>query len=97
MKNVVINNKTVEIKPINFAAICELEELGFDVKKVGSKTFSSIRSAVAYHMGITLEQASVEIESHFKSGGSVDDIVPLLDAIVESDFFDSLARKAKSK
>lgn len=97
MKSVIVNNKNVEIKPIDFAAICALEDLGFDVMNVQKKTFSSIRAAVAFHMGVSLHTAADEIESHFKNGGTVEDISPLLTAIVESDFFSSLARQAAVK
>lgn len=92
MNTVMINNKVVVIKNIDFSAICELEDLGLDVSKVGSKTFSSVRSAVAFHMGISLDDAGKEIENHIKNGGKLDALVPLLEAIVESDFFQALAQ-----
>ena len=96
MNTIKINNKVVIIKPIDFDAICTLEDLGFDVSKVGSKAFSSIRSAVAFNMGITLQEASTEIEQHIKNGGKFDEFVPLLEAITQSDFFQDLARNAEN-
>lgn len=97
MNTVKINNKIVIIKPIDFEAICKLEDLGFDVTKVGSKTFSSLRSSVAFHMGITLQEASSEIEEHIKNGGKVEEFAPLLEAITESDFFQNLARNTETE
>lgn len=97
MKNVVINNKTITLKPIDFGAICDLEELGFNVTSVSNRAFSSIRCAVAYQMGITLEEASAEIENHVKNGGGISDFTPFLEAITESDFFQNLAQSKVKK
>lgn len=97
MNTIIINKKIVTIKPIDFSAICALEDLGFDVTKVGSKAFSSVRSAVAFHMGVTLEEASAEIETHVKNGGKINDFVPLLEAITESDFFQNLAQNTEEE
>ena len=96
MNTIKINNKVVIIKPIDFDAICTLEDLGFDVAKVGSRTLSSIRSAVAFNMGITLQEASAEIEQHIKNGGKFDEFAPLLEAITQSDFFQNLARNMEN-
>lgn len=87
MNNIVINNTTVNIKPINFEAICALEDLGFDVQTIGNKTFSSIRCAVAFHMDITVENASKVIEEHILNGGKLADFAPFLESITKSDFF----------
>ena len=96
MNTITINNKTVVIKPINFAAICELEEFGFSVTGIKDKTFSSIRAAVAYHMGVGIDQASTEIESHILNGGILSDFFPLVEAITESDFFQNLTQNARA-
>lgn len=95
MNTIIINNKTVVIKPINFSAICELEEFGFSLTGIKDKTFSSIRAALAYNMGVNLDQASIEIENHVKNGGTLSDFFPLVEAITESDFFQSLTQNTK--
>ena len=92
MNNIVINNTTVNIKPINFEAICALEDLGFDVQTIGSKTFSSIRCSVAYHMDITVPEASKMIEEHIINGGKLADFLPFLEAITKSDFFIAITK-----
>lgn len=97
MKNVIINNKSIAIKPIDFGAICDLEELGFDLSNVTNKTFSSIRCAVAYHMDMPITEVNAEIENHIKNGGVISDFLPFLEAITESDFFQSLVQSTKNK
>ena len=95
MNNVIINNKAINLKPINFEALCELEELGFDVTSVSKKAFSSIRCAVAYQMGISNSEASLEIEEHIKNGGKIADFSPFIEAITNSDFFQSMTSDNK--
>ena len=31
MKSVIINGKTIKVKPIDFEGICDLEDLGFEI------------------------------------------------------------------
>lgn len=93
MKTIVINGKSITTKPINFEAICELEDMGFEVLSVRRRAFSSIRSAFAYHSGFSLDEASSQIEEHIKNGGRVEDFTPFLEAITESDFFKALTQK----
>lgn len=94
---VVINNKSIRIKPINFEAICDLEDLGLDLKAVGKKTFSAFRCVLAYNADISLSEASSEIESHIKNGGKINDLFPLVEAVTSSDFFNSLVKSAESQ
>ena len=97
MNNIVINNTTVNIKPIDFEAICALEDLGFDVQTIGRKTFSSIRYAVAYHMDISVTEASTVIEKHITNGGKLADFVPFLESITKSDFFIALTKGTQTE
>ena len=97
MNTTIINGKTVKIKNINFEAICQLEDLGFDVNTISKKTFSNIRTAVAFNMGISLAEASVEIEEHIKNGGKIDAFVPLIEALINSDFFQSISQNAENE
>lgn len=96
-RHITINGKIVAIKPINFSAICDLEELGFSVAGMKDKTFSSIRAAVAYNMGTTLDLAGTEIENHIKNGGKLTDFFSLIEAITESDFFQALTQNTEGK
>lgn len=90
MKNIVINGKSITIKPINFDAICNLEEMGLDLLNINKKAFSTFRCLMAFNANIPLTEASVEIESHIANGGNITDLVPLVNAVVESDFFKTL-------
>lgn len=90
-KTITINGKNYTIKNIDFKAICELEELGLSLAEIKSKTFSCLRSCVAFQIGATLDQANIEIEEHFKKGGKLEDLIPCIEAVVNSDFFQHLA------
>lgn len=90
MKKIIINGKEFSIKKIDFNAMCELEDLGFDTVKAGSKSMSTLRALVAWVMGVDSEQAGVELTNHFQNGGKVDDLMPLMEALQDSDFFKSL-------
>lgn len=92
MKSVIINGKTIKVKPIDFEGICDLEDLGFEISSLKKKTFSSMRCATAYQMGISLEEATTEIENHIKNGGKASDFAPFIEAIYKSDFFEALMK-----
>lgn len=92
MKTITINNKEYNIKKIDFNALCELEDLGFAVGEVKSKTFKTLRALVAFVAECDVEKASEIIEQHLKNGGKVDDFTPLFTMISESDFFRNISQ-----
>lgn len=92
-KVVVINGKNVEIKPVDFNGVCELSENGFDFESGKVKIFSSLRACLAYNMGADLVTAGKEIEEHIKGGGKIDDLLPMLEAVTDSDFFQAVLKK----
>ena len=93
---ITINGKKIEIKNVDFSAICELEELGLEFLNIQRKLFASIRILMAFNANITLEEAGVEIESHIKNGGNITDLTVMVEAITDSDFFkDLIARNQK--
>ena len=99
-RNVTINKKAYGVKKIDFNAICELEDYGVslaDLATFKKKPFSLFRGCFAFHSGLTLEQASNEMEQHLVDGGTFDDFQPFVDALVESDFFDKLAKSQAKK
>lgn len=91
-KTVVVNGKEIAIKKIDFNAVCELEDLGFNITNIKDKTFSTIRALVAFNMGIDVVKASAEIEEHLKNGGTITDLTPMIEAVADSDFFQSLTK-----
>ena len=90
-KEIIINGKNYSLKKIDFSAICTLEELGFSVAEVKSKTFMSYRACFAFHSGLDLIKAGEEIEAHIKNKGKMADLNPFLNAVLESDFFQNLS------
>lgn len=95
MNKVKINGKEYQLKNIDFGAMCELEELGFDIKNVEKKSFSTIRALVAFTMGVSIEKAGQEIEEHLANGGKFDDFAPISQSFSESDFFTKLLSQKK--
>lgn len=92
-----VNNKSIIVKPIDFEAICALEDLGFDIANVRKKLFGSYRCVLAYNADISLEEASKEIENHIKNGGKLNDLYPFVEAILNSDFFKSMLANSENK
>lgn len=91
-KTITINGKEYEIKPINFKALYELGELGFDVDEVNTKTMKCARILCAYTMQCDFETVDKEVDAHMASGGSIVDLKPLFDNIAESDFFRNIPK-----
>jgi hypothetical protein len=88
MKKITINSKDYNIdKVIDFNAICELEELGLSLSDLKKTKMTSIRALLAYVGGMDTDTAGAEIMEHLKKGGSFEDFTPLIDSLVESDFF----------
>lgn len=88
MKKITINSKDYNIdKVIDFNAICELEELGLSLSDLKKTKMTSIRALLAYVGGMDTDTAGAEIMEHLKKGGSFEDFTPLINTLVESDFF----------
>ena len=88
MKKITINSKDYNIdKVIDFNGICELEDLGLDLSNLKKTKMSSIRALLAYVGGMDTDTAGAEIMEHLKKGGSFEDFTPLINGLVESDFF----------
>lgn len=98
MKKITINSKDYNLdKVIDFNAICELEDLGLSVTTLKKSNMSAVRALLAWFGDITVEQAGAEIMAHLKNGGSFDDCVPLINALVESDFFLATQQSVENK
>ena len=87
MKKITVNGKEYTLKTIDFSAICDLESLGLDISSAHKQTFTTLRALLAHAMGVDMEVASQEIQKHIVGGGKLDDLKPLFDNLVESDFF----------
>lgn len=91
-KNITINGKEYQLKPIDFNAVCQLEELGFSVADLKNRTFNAIRSCFAFHSNLDLEKSGKELEAHLKNGGKQQDFATIIQVVIESDFFQNLSK-----
>ena len=98
MKKITTNSKDYNIdKVIDFNGICELEDLGLDLSNLKKTKMSSIRALLAYVGGMDTDTAGAEIMEHLKKGGSFEDFTPLINSLVESDFFQATRQPSEEK
>ena len=58
---------------------------------------TSIRALLAYVGGMDTDTAGAEIMEHLKKGGSFEDFTPLINSLVESDFFQATRQPSKEE
>lgn len=88
MKKITINSKDYNLdKVIGFNEMCELEDLGLSVATFDKSRFTTFRALFAWFGDMDAEEAGNEILAHLKNGGTIKDLSPLIDAFIESDFF----------
>ena len=98
MKKITINSKDYNIdKVIDFNAVCELEDLGLSLTDLKKTKMSSVRALLAYMGDMSSDEAGKEIMEHLKNGGSFEDFTPLIDSLVESDFFQATRQPSEEK
>lgn len=95
MNKIIINEKEYEIPEINFSAVRRLEKLGVDFESAQEQPFSFISSLVALTIKSNNDVADNEIEQHLDKGGSINDFMPLMEAVANSSFFQKLAKKTR--
>lgn len=98
MNKIVLNGKEYTIKEINFMALKKLEKLGVGVKQLENfeeNVFNIYSGLVAFNCDTDIEGADNIINDHIKGGGSLEDLVPLVEAFVNSDFIQHLSAKKK--
>lgn len=97
MSYVIINGNKYNIPEVDFDAVCELEERGvnlLNVDKSNMKLATMARGLVAWIMGVDVQTASKEIETHIANGGNIIDIVSrVTDSINNSGFFKQGGKK----
>lgn len=92
MKKITINGKDYTLKPIDFGAMCELEELGLDISNIQKQTFKTVRALASHTMGVDVDVAGNEIQAHIVGGGKIEDLKPLFDNLLDSDFFQHISQ-----
>lgn len=91
MKKIIVNGKEYVAKEFTFNLVCDLEDMGYDLEKMGAKPMTITRAYFALCAGITEEVAGREIEAHIVSGGDISVISNVMHEQMEnSDFFRSL-------
>ena len=96
-KSIIINGTEYDIPKFTFSAICSLERKGLDFQNIEKESFNFINILVSFVTGVSTQKAADIIDEHIKNGGSLDDFTPLIEALVNSDFFQSLSKKRKKK
>lgn len=93
VKKITIGGKDYILPKIDFNAVCELEDLGFDFSKVDKKMMSTGRALLAFVMGTDIQTASRAFEKELKVNKEAMNtiFVPLFNMISESDFFREMA------
>ena len=93
LKKITIGGKSYTLPKIDFNAVCDLEELGFDFSKVDKKMMSTGRALLAFVMGTDIQTASTAFEKEIEQNKSAfqDIMVPLFNMVTDSDFFRAMA------
>ena len=90
-----INGIEYKNAPIDFNAVCKLEDMGVDISDIDGKVMTVARAYAALCMRKPLEIAGKEIEKHVQNGGTLNEIYEAFAAEVEkSDFFQALQKQA---
>lgn len=88
MKKFTINGKKYDAKPLTFDALCELEDLGFQIEELFEKQMKGFRAYLAYCGNMDIRQAGAELEAHLANGGTFVELSDvLLNEVKESCFF----------
>lgn len=98
MNKIVLNGKEYAIKEINFMTFRKLEKLGIGVRALENfeeNAFNVYSGLVAFNCDTDIDGADNIINEHILNGGSLEDLLPLVEAFVESDFIQRLSAKKK--
>ena len=96
-KTFTINGKTYIAQEFSYNTICDLQDYGIEVDKMGEKGASMTRAFFAIWSGLSIKEAGEEIGKHMIAGGSLEELGDAISASMEeSDFFRALT-KTESK
>lgn len=94
-----LNGKEYKAKELDYNAVCDLQDLGVDISKLGSNIgLSEIRAiiAVVTFNGDTRKSGNL-IGEHLVSGGTFEEVVDIVAKLVEeSGFFQALSKLAEA-
>lgn len=97
-RTVEINGKEYIAQEITFNTVCEFEDMGVKLSELDKKSTMLLRAYAAVCMGCDAQAAGAELGAHIVGGGDLKGIADALNkAIEESDFFQTLAKRAEEK
>ncbi len=87
----ILNGKEYRNVPLDFNAVCRLEEMGVNISDIDGHIMTAARAYAALCMRKPLSIAGMEIEAHVVAGGSMREIFDAFNSEVEkSGFFQAL-------
>lgn len=92
---ITIGGKEYPFPKINFMAMCDLEERGFDVAQFTKKPLSCTARLLGYIMNTSTENACNALDKEIEAGGAsrLGEITNVLVQLInESDFFRDMAK-----
>ena len=93
-----LNGRAIQSVPIDFNAVCDLEDLGVSLEDYQNKQMSFVRGYIALCMGgVKAKQiAGEEIQKHLIAGGNFDEVIKVIgNELDNSDFFRALSETQK--
>ena len=91
-----INGKEYNSVPLDFNAVCDIEDMGISMEDYGKKNTGLMRAYFALCSGLSLKQAGNEISTHIINGGSLDGFSEVFSKEADnSDFFQALTKNTK--
>ena len=89
-----INGKEYNSVPLDFNAVCDIEDMGISITDYGTKNTGLMRSYLSLCSGLPLRQAGTEISAHIIGGGTLDEFSEVFGKEAEkSDFFQALTKR----
>lgn len=97
-KTITIDGQTYTLRNIDFEAICDLEELGFQADSLAKKAFGTVRVLLAYAMNTDVDSAGKALQKEISANHNYLQLSETLYRwLTESDFFQSLQAEADEK
>lgn len=95
---ITINGNKVEAKAFDYNLMCDLEEMGAPMASMKSSPSNFTRAYIAICMGVTAEEAGLELQKYLIDGGKMETIVNVMNKQMEdSDFFQALSKGTEEK
>ena len=82
-----INGKTYKAAEFDLNLMCDFEDAGVSLESIDNKMFSVVRQYVAICMNTDVRVAGSEINEHMKKGGSIDDIIDVMNEMMQDSGF----------